>query len=82
MDVVQGNTTMTEFLIACTCWSAIQPKFFLTEGRHLKSAMIKISAAESSPSWRWPGGKQHVRTHVGPVHLVDLCARLYIVRTC
>ena len=31
MNVVQGRTTLTEFLIACTCWSAIQPKFFLTE---------------------------------------------------
>jgi hypothetical protein len=31
MKVVQGRTTLTEFLIACTCWSAIRPKFSLTE---------------------------------------------------
>ena len=31
------------------------------------SAMIKISAAEFSKSWRCPDGKQHVRTHVGAV---------------
>ena len=65
MDEVQGRTTLTEFLIACTCWSALRLRFFLT-GRHLKSAIIKISAAGPSPSWRWPGGKHHVRTHVGP----------------
>jgi hypothetical protein len=28
-------------------------------------AIIKISAAEISTSWRCPGGKQHVRPHVG-----------------
>jgi hypothetical protein len=66
MDEVQGRTTLTEFLIACTFWSTLRLRFFLT-GRHLKSAIIKISAAGSSPSWRWPGGKHHVRTHVGPV---------------
>ena len=29
------------------------------------SAIIKISAAEFSMSWRCPGGKQHVRTACG-----------------
>ena len=65
MDVVQGRATLTEIAIARTCWFAFRPTFFPTEGRHLMPAMIKISAAEISTSWRCPGGKQHVRPHVG-----------------
>jgi len=67
MDVVQGRVTLTEIAIARTCWFASRPKFFPTEGHHLMPAMIKISAAEISMSWRCPGGKQHVRPHVGLV---------------
>jgi hypothetical protein len=63
MDEVQGRTTLTDRMHVR---SALRLRFFLT-GHHLTSTIIKISAAGSSPSWRWPGGKHHVRTHVGPV---------------
>ena len=63
MDVVQGRVTLTEIAIARTFWFASRTNFFPTEGRHLMPAMIKISAAEISTSWRCPDGKRHVRPH-------------------